>query len=92
MPEVIGNLVYIVVPLPLPINPIQIILVDLGFELFIALSYAWEISESPQSLMTRLPRKPVSQKSIERIAALKQRQHKRDEYVLGFIGALCVAR
>jgi sodium/potassium-transporting ATPase subunit alpha len=35
-----------VIPVPLPLGALQIIAVDLGFELFVALSYAWEVPES----------------------------------------------
>jgi sodium/potassium-transporting ATPase subunit alpha len=55
---------YIIVPLPLPLGALQIIVIDLGFELFLALAYAWEEAEYPGSLMSTVPRKPVTQKSI----------------------------
>jgi sodium/potassium-transporting ATPase subunit alpha len=32
--------------LPLPLVALQIIAVDLGFEIFVAMSYAWEVPES----------------------------------------------
>ncbi len=66
MPQVIANLCFVIVPVPLPLSPVQIILVDLGFELAIALTYAWEVPESKeQGLMMKLPRKPVTHRSIE---------------------------
>lgn len=65
MPEVMANLLYVVVPLPLPLSAILIIFVDLGFEMGIALSYAWEVPESKTGLMKVLPRKPVNAASIQ---------------------------
>ncbi|KAJ3072254.1 hypothetical protein HDU98_003950 [Podochytrium sp. JEL0797] len=67
MPEVWANLLYIIVPMPLPLSSILILVVDLGFELFIALSYAFDISENPAGLMMLPPRKPVTPQSIERL-------------------------
>ncbi|KAI8614826.1 hypothetical protein BC830DRAFT_1169101 [Chytriomyces sp. MP71] len=67
MPEVFANLFYIIVPLPLPLSSILILVVDLGFELFIALSYAYDVSENPAGLMKLLPRKPVTPMSVERL-------------------------
>ena len=37
---------------------------DLGFELFAALSFAWDPPESVETLMRLLPRKPVNDRSI----------------------------
>src|ERR1700730_11434970 len=37
---------------------------DLGFELFVALSFAWDPPESVETLMRLLPRKPVNDRSI----------------------------
>lgn len=37
---------------------------DLGFELFVALSFAWDLPESGETLMRLLPRKPVNDRSI----------------------------
>ncbi|KAJ3290167.1 hypothetical protein HDU79_003473 [Rhizoclosmatium sp. JEL0117] len=67
MPEVWANLFYIIIPVPLPLSSILILVVDLGFELFIALSYAWDVSENPAGLMKLPPRKPVTPESIERL-------------------------
>ncbi|KAJ1558930.1 hypothetical protein HK405_012712, partial [Cladochytrium tenue] len=71
MPEVWANLFYIVVPLPLPLQAVQILLVDLGFELFMALSYAYDPSENKTGLMKLAPRKPVNEKSIDRLRLRK---------------------
>ncbi|KAJ8507033.1 hypothetical protein ONZ45_g10547 [Pleurotus djamor] len=63
-PEVIPQLLYVVVPLPLPISAILILVIDLGFELFIGLSFAWDLPESDDGLMRMSPRKPVNERSI----------------------------
>ncbi|KAI8378065.1 uncharacterized protein BYT42DRAFT_572603 [Radiomyces spectabilis] len=70
MPEVIPNLLYIIVPLPLPLSAILILVIDLGFELFAALSFAWDKPESPDGLMKVQPRKPVNPSSIDRYRRL----------------------
>ncbi|KAJ1969314.1 hypothetical protein IWQ62_000704 [Dispira parvispora] len=73
-PEVIPNLLYIVVPLPLPLSAILILAIDLGFELIISLSYAWEPPETKTGLMKLPPRRPITEESIrqyrERMARL----------------------
>ncbi|KAF7323324.1 Cation-ATPase-N domain-containing protein [Mycena chlorophos] len=63
-PEVIPQLLYVVVPLPLPLSAILILVIDLGFELFVALSFAWDKPETVDGLMRMAPRKPVNEKSI----------------------------
>ncbi|CAG8753261.1 35611_t:CDS:2, partial [Gigaspora margarita] len=65
-PEVITSLLFVVVPIPLPLTPILVLLVDLGFELFIALTFAWDKPESKSNLMRLPPRKPVTPESIKR--------------------------
>ncbi|KAI8613979.1 E1-E2 ATPase-domain-containing protein [Chytriomyces sp. MP71] len=42
MPEVFANMFSIIVPSPLPLSSILILVVDLAFELFTALSYAYD--------------------------------------------------
>ncbi|KAJ3303844.1 hypothetical protein HDU76_005292 [Blyttiomyces sp. JEL0837] len=79
MPEVWANLFYIVVPLPLPFSAILILVVDLGFELFLALSYAYDPSENKSSLMKLPPRKPVNDKSVARLKRL--RNEEREELI-----------
>ena len=69
-PEVIPQLLYVVVPLPLPISAILILVIDLGFELFVALSFAWDKPETADGLMRMGPRKPVNERSIN---SLKRR-------------------
>ncbi|KZP01143.1 aminophospholipid-transporting P-type ATPase [Calocera viscosa TUFC12733] len=63
VPEVIPQLLYVVVPIPLPLSAILILVIDLGFELFAALSFAWDPPESDQ-IMRIQPRKPVTQNSV----------------------------
>ncbi|KAI8980239.1 hypothetical protein BDB01DRAFT_907035 [Pilobolus umbonatus] len=65
MPEVVPNLLYIAVPIPLPLSGILILVIDLGFELFAALTFAWDKPESKEGLMKMLPRKPVTPESID---------------------------
>ncbi|KAJ3541875.1 hypothetical protein NM688_g6031 [Phlebia brevispora] len=63
-PEVIPQLLYVVVPIPLPLSAILILVIDLGFELFVALSFAWDKPETKDGLMRLQPRKPVNGRSI----------------------------
>ncbi|KXN70598.1 hypothetical protein CONCODRAFT_170603 [Conidiobolus coronatus NRRL 28638] len=74
MPEVIPQLLYILVPFPLPLSAILILVIDLGFELFAALSYAWDKPETATGLMKMKPRKPVTPASIERLRRIKSRE------------------
>jgi len=74
IPEVFANLLFIIVPLPLPLSAIQILVIDLGFELFAALSYAWEVPESKQGLMRLPPRKPVTPESVDRLRRIESRK------------------
>ncbi|KAF8320135.1 aminophospholipid-transporting P-type ATPase [Clavulina sp. PMI_390] len=64
MPEVVPQLLYVCVPIPLPLPAIMILVIDLGFELFAALSFAWDLPEDSETLMRLLPRKPVNDRSI----------------------------
>ncbi|KAI9297033.1 hypothetical protein K502DRAFT_323467 [Neoconidiobolus thromboides FSU 785] len=80
MPEVIPQLLYIAVPIPLLLNALQIISLDLGYELCLALSFAWDKPETKTGLMRLAPRKPVTKESVERFRRVKSReiQAKRD--------------
>ena len=69
-----ANLLYISVPIPLPLSAILILITDLGFELFMALSFAWDISENPAGLMKLPPRKPVSDDSINRLRRIAKEE------------------
>jgi sodium/potassium-transporting ATPase subunit alpha len=73
-PEVIPQLLYVVVPIPLPLSAILILVIDLGFELFVALSFAWDQPETVDGLMRMSPRKPVTDRSI---MSLKKRALRR---------------
>ncbi|KAK7037531.1 hypothetical protein VNI00_011023 [Paramarasmius palmivorus] len=73
-PEVIPQLLYVVVPIPLPLSAILILVIDLGFELFVALSFAWDKPETQDGLMRMTPRKPVNERSI---TSLKKRALRR---------------
>ncbi|KAL5514054.1 hypothetical protein ACEPAG_2815 [Sanghuangporus baumii] len=64
-PEVIPQLLYVVVPIPLPLSAILILVIDLGFELFVGLSFAWDPPETRDGLMRMQPRKPVNERSIK---------------------------
>ncbi|KAJ1929419.1 hypothetical protein IWQ60_001164 [Tieghemiomyces parasiticus] len=68
-PEVLPNLLYIIVPFPLPIAAILILAIDLGFELFISLSFAWEPAENASQLMKLPPRRPITVESVGRYRA-----------------------
>ncbi|KAL0070554.1 hypothetical protein AAF712_002393 [Marasmius tenuissimus] len=63
-PEVLPQLLYVVVPIPLPLSAILILVIDLGFELVVALSFAWDKPETKDGLMRMMPRKPVNEQSI----------------------------
>ncbi|KAN0141264.1 aminophospholipid-transporting P-type ATPase [Lactarius tabidus] len=63
-PEVIPQLLYVIIPIPLPLSAILILVIDLGFELLVALSFAWDKAETEDSVMRMPPRKPVSERSI----------------------------
>ncbi|KAJ2720511.1 hypothetical protein GGI07_004556 [Coemansia sp. Benny D115] len=73
-PEVIPQILYIIVPLPAMITSIMILVIDLGFEVLAALTYAWEPAESPAGLMKLPPRKPVTVRSIAQKRAREARQ------------------
>jgi len=64
VPEVVPQLLYVVVPIPLPLPAIMILVIDLGFELFAALSFAWDPPEDDEGIMRLKPRKPVTDGSI----------------------------
>ncbi|KAI9099834.1 hypothetical protein DFS34DRAFT_648779 [Phlyctochytrium arcticum] len=72
MPQVWANLLYIIVPIPIPLGAMLILMTDLGFELFNALSYAWDPAESQTGLMKLAPRKPVTPASVERLRRIQR--------------------
>ncbi|KAI8618383.1 hypothetical protein BC830DRAFT_1061453, partial [Chytriomyces sp. MP71] len=65
LPELLPFILWVVGPLPAMINSQQLLVIDLGFELFAALSYAWEPAES-EHIMKLFPRRPVTVSSAER--------------------------
>ncbi|RKO84592.1 E1-E2 ATPase-domain-containing protein, partial [Blyttiomyces helicus] len=67
IPEVVPYLLYVCVPIPLALTAIQILMIDLGFELAAALSFAWEPPETVGGLMKMAPRKPVTPEGTERL-------------------------
>ncbi|KAJ3570119.1 hypothetical protein NP233_g4614 [Leucocoprinus birnbaumii] len=73
-PEVIPQLLYVVVPLPLPLSAILILVIDLGFDLFMGLTFAWDKPETDDGLMRLNPRKPVNDRSV---LSLKKRALRR---------------
>lgn len=82
MPEVIPNLLYVIVPIPLPLTAILILVIDLGFELVAALSFAWDPPESKEGMMRLPPRKPVTPETtntIRRRALRRNRSHYDEE-------------
>jgi len=80
-PEVIPNLLYVIVPIPLPLSAILILVIDLGFELIAALSFAWDPPETEEGLMKLPPRKPVTPKTCNmfRARALRRNRARVDE-------------
>ncbi|KAJ6606312.1 aminophospholipid-transporting P-type ATPase [Mycena vulgaris] len=87
-PEVIPQLLYVVVPIPLPLSAILILVIDLGFELFVALSFAWDKPETMDGLMRMAPRKPVNDRSIlslKRKALRRTKTLRRDPETQEFI-------
>jgi sodium/potassium-transporting ATPase subunit alpha len=79
-PEVIPSLLYVIVPIPLPLSAILILVIDLGFELFAALSFAWDPSPG-DDLMKMPPRKPVTPETTDifRRRALRRERARFDE-------------
>ncbi|ORY16515.1 hypothetical protein BCR33DRAFT_731196 [Rhizoclosmatium globosum] len=76
MSEVFPYLANVVIPIPLALTAIQILVVDLGFELFITLSFAWEPPEDSEALLRLGPRQPVTAESIQLMK--NKRQAKKD--------------
>lgn len=76
IPEVFPFFLNVAIEIPIALSVLQLIVIDLGFELFAALSYAWEPAESPTGLMKTPPRRPVTHDSIIRLRATEARKHK----------------
>lgn len=60
IPEVMPYLLFVVVPMPLAITPTQMLMIDLGFELILTLSYAFEPAEDEELIMSMPPRRTIS--------------------------------
>ncbi|KAI8913698.1 hypothetical protein EDD86DRAFT_223758 [Gorgonomyces haynaldii] len=71
IPEVMPYLLYVLVPIPLAITPSQILVVDLGFELLLTLSFAWEPAEDQELLMSVPPRKQVTKETTKRMLEIQ---------------------
>nr|KAJ3420389.1 hypothetical protein HK105_005729 [Polyrhizophydium stewartii] len=69
IPEVIPYILFAVLPMPPTLTPIQVLMIDLGFELMASLSFAFEPPESASELMLAMPRRPVTPAST---AALRR--------------------
>ncbi|OMH78809.1 Sodium/potassium-transporting ATPase subunit alpha-2 [Zancudomyces culisetae] len=78
IPEVIPQLLYILVPLPQILGALELIAIDLGFELINSLSFAWEKPERGYSLMKMVPRCPVTERSIKQLRSRIDRYAKKD--------------
>ncbi|KAJ1536875.1 hypothetical protein HK096_006984, partial [Nowakowskiella sp. JEL0078] len=72
LPEVIPYALFAIVPIPIALGPLQILAIDLGFELFCALSFAWEPPETPTGLMKLPPRRPVNADTIQLLKERKE--------------------
>lgn len=64
IPEVLPYLLFVLVPIPLTLTAIQILVVDLGFEIFNTISFAWEVEEYEGLLLSLPPRRCVSSKTV----------------------------
>ncbi|KAI9004751.1 hypothetical protein BC832DRAFT_558101 [Gaertneriomyces semiglobifer] len=76
MAEVIPYLLYVLIPIPQCLTAIQILAVDLGFELFMTLSFAFEPPEDADLMMRMPPRRQVTEDSIN--ALMHARKVRRD--------------
>ncbi len=80
MPQVYANLLFIAVPIPLPITALLIIFTDLGFEMIMSLSYAYDPPES-RGLMKLQPRKPVTANSMAALKKIAEENEVRKPFV-----------
>ena len=77
MAEVVPYFLFVLLPMPVALTSAQVLLVDLGFELFAPFSFAFDPPESVELLMTLKPRIPVTENSIarrRRVTDLQRRQ------------------
>ncbi|KAJ3126605.1 hypothetical protein HK098_007360 [Nowakowskiella sp. JEL0407] len=80
IPEIVPYVLFAIFDVPVAISAIQILVVDLGFELLAALSFAFEPPEIEGGLMKVPPRNPVTPESIERL-----REKNAEDVKLGLI-------
>ncbi|KAJ3786917.1 aminophospholipid-transporting P-type ATPase [Lentinula aff. detonsa] len=74
-PEVIPQLLYVIIPIPLPLSAILILVIgELYLTFILQLSFAWDKPETVDGLMRMAPRKPVNERTI---ASLKRRALRR---------------
>ncbi|KAJ3383863.1 hypothetical protein HDU92_003912 [Lobulomyces angularis] len=78
MPEVIPYLLFVLVPIPLTLTAIQILIVDLGFEIITTLSFGWEPEEIENMFSKIRPRKEVT---VETVLQLRKKEAERKKYM-----------
>ncbi|KAI8806824.1 hypothetical protein BJ742DRAFT_758376 [Cladochytrium replicatum] len=79
IPEVVPYLLSVLVPIPIAITASQVLMVDLGFELFTTVSFAWDPPENESILMTMAPRRPVTLDSIAKMKKAEQKRKQRSK-------------
>jgi sodium/potassium-transporting ATPase subunit alpha len=67
MPEVIPQLLFAIVPIPMAITAVQILMVDLGFEMFTTFSFAFEPPEYHDMLLDLKPRRIVNMDKFKQL-------------------------
>ncbi|KAJ1563931.1 hypothetical protein HK096_010380 [Nowakowskiella sp. JEL0078] len=79
IPEVIPYMMSVLIPLPIALTASQVLMVDLGFELFTTLSFAWDPPEDINLMMKMKPRQPVTRESIQRIKEINLKKQSQIE-------------
>ncbi|KAI8923004.1 hypothetical protein BC831DRAFT_473406 [Entophlyctis helioformis] len=64
IPEVVPYLLFAILPMPPALTSVQVLIIDLGFELMASLAFAFEPAESMKDLMAMRPRRPVTAASV----------------------------
>lgn len=80
IPEVLPYLLYAMVPIPLAVTAIEMLVIDLGFELMAAVSFAWEPSEGHEDRLMRMPPRRIV--TPESIARTHRKQNERQNAVI----------
>lgn len=62
IPEILPFLTWVILDIPLPLSTIAILLIDLGTDMYPAISLAYETAES--DIMSRVPRDPTKDKLV----------------------------